>query len=304
MIVLPNKYGKVAVLLGGESNEREISIQSGNAVFNALQSLNIDTFLVDPKRNSLDLIKESDRAFICLHGKDGEDGKIQSYLDEIKIPYTGSDAKSSKLGMDKFLSKSLWHSRGVNTPAFIKINKETSFKFIVEQLGIPFFIKPANSGSSLGISKISEKSQFHNSFEVAYEEDSTVIAETMINGREFTLPILNNEPLSVVEICPKTDFYDYEAKYHRNDTQFICPTDLSEVILKSIKKLSLESFKILGCTGWGRVDLIIDNNNNIFFIEANTIPGMTNQSLVPLSAHNSGIIFEELVLKILDTSYV
>ena len=302
--MLPNKYGKVAVLLGGESNEREISIQSGNAVFNALQSLNIDTFLVDPKLNSLDLIKESDRAFICLHGKDGEDGKIQSYLDEIKIPYTGSDTKSSKLGMDKFLSKSLWHSRGVNTPAFIKINKETSFKFIVEQLGIPFFIKPANSGSSLGISKISEKSQFHNSFEVAYEEDSTVIAETMINGREFTLPILNNEPLSVVEICPKTDFYDYEAKYHRNDTQFICPTDLSEVILKSIKKLSLESFKILGCTGWGRVDLIIDNNNNIFFIEANTIPGMTNQSLVPLSAHNSGIIFEELVLKILDTSYV
>lgn len=304
MIVLPNKYGKVAVLLGGESNEREISIQSGNAVFNALQSLNIDTFLVDPKLNSLDLIKESDRAFICLHGKDGEDGKIQSYLDEIKIPYTGSDAKSSKLGMDKFLSKSLWHSRGVNTPAFIKINKETSFKFIVEQLGIPFFIKPANSGSSLGISKISEKSQFHNSFEVAYEEDSTVIAETMIHGREFTLPILNNEPLSVVEICPKTDFYDYEAKYHRNDTQFICPTDLSEVILKSIKKLSLESFKILGCTGWGRVDLIIDNNNDIFFIEANTIPGMTNHSLVPLSAHNSGIIFEELVLKILDTSYV
>ena len=304
MIVLPNKYGKVAVLLGGESNEREISIQSGNAVFNALQSLNIDTFLVDPKLNSLDLIKESDRAFICLHGKDGEDGKIQSYLDEIKIPYTGSDAKSSKLGMDKFLSKSLWHSRGVNTPAFIKINKETSFKFIVEQLGIPFFIKPANSGSSLGISKISEKSQFHNSFEVAYEEDSTVIAETMINGREFTLPILNNEPLSVVEICPKTDFYDYEAKYHRNDTQFICPTDLSEVILKSIKKLSLESFKILGCTGWGRVDLIIDNNNNIFFIEANTIPGMTSHSLVPLSALNSGIIFEELVLKILDTSYV
>ena len=304
MIVLSNKYGKVAVLLGGESNEREISIQSGNAVFNALQSLNIDTFLVDPKLNSLDLIKESDRAFICLHGKDGEDGKIQSYLDEIKIPYTGSDAKSSKLGMDKFLSKSLWHSRGVNTPAFIKINKETSFKFIVEQLGIPFFIKPANSGSSLGISKISEKSQFHNSFEVAYEEDSTVIAETMIHGREFTLPILNNEPLSVVEICPKTDFYDYEAKYHRNDTQFICPTDLSEVILKSIKKLSLESFKILGCTGWGRVDLIIDNNNNIFFIEANTIPGMTSHSLVPLSALNSGIIFEELVLKILDTSYV
>ena len=304
MIVLPNKYGKVAVLLGGESNEREISIQSGNAVFNALQSLNIDTFLVDPKRNSLDLIKESDRAFICLHGKDGEDGKIQSYLDEIKIPYTGSDAKSSKLGMDKKKKKSLWHSRGVNTPAFIKINKETSFKFIVEQLGIPFFIKPANSGSSLGISKISEKSQFHNSFEVAYEEDSTVIAETMIHGREFTLPILNNEPLSVVEICPKTDFYDYEAKYHRNDTQFICPTDLSEVILKSIKKLSLESFKILGCTGWGRVDLIIDNNNNIFFIEANTIPGMTSHSLVPLSALNSGIIFEELVLKILDTSYV
>lgn len=302
MIVLPNKYGKVAVLLGGESNEREISIQSGNAVFNALQSLNIDTFLVDPKRNSLDLIKESDRAFICLHGKDGEDGKIQSYLDEIKIPYTGSDAKSSKLGMDKFLSKSLWHSRGVNTPAFIKINKETNFKFIVEQLGIPFFIKPANSGSSLGISKISEKSQFHNSFEVAYEEDSTVIAETMIHGREFTLPILNNEPLSVVEICPKTDFYDYEAKYLRDDTEFICPADIAPPLVENINTLCMNAFNEIGCSGWGRVDFIIDKNKNIYIIEINTVPGMTSNSLVPMSTKYAGIEFDDLVMMILETS--
>ena len=184
-----NKYGKVAVLLGGESNEREISIQSGKAVFEALQSWNIESFLIDPKIDSLNLIKKSDRAFICLHGKDGEDGKIQAYLDKINIPYTGSDAKSSRLGMDKFLSKSIWNERGVKTPAFVKIDSETKFKSIEQKLGLPFFLKPVNSGSSLGINKVFNESQFYESFKEAYKIDSLVIAEAMINGREFTLPI-------------------------------------------------------------------------------------------------------------------
>lgn len=299
----PDKYGKVAVLLGGESNEREISIQSGKAVFEALQSCNIDSFLVDPKIDSLNLIKKSDRAFICLHGKDGEDGKIQAYLDKINIPYTGSDAKSSKLGMDKYLSKSLWNEEGVKTPAFIKINSETSFKYIEQKLGLPFFLKPANSGSSLGISKIFNESQFYKSFKEAYKIDSLVIGEAMVDGREFTLPILNNIPLSVVEIRTKTDFYDYEAKYHRDDTEFICPTNLNKSLIDIIKKLSIKSFNLLGCSGWGRVDLMIDNDGNIFIIEVNTIPGMTSHSLVPLSAKNSEISFTDLVLRILDTSY-
>ena len=299
----PNKYGKVAVLLGGESNEREISIQSGKAVFEALQSWNIESFLIDPKIDSLNLIKKSDRAFICLHGKDGEDGKIQAYLDKIHIPYTGSDAKSSRLGMDKFLSKSIWNEKGVKTPAFVKIDSETKFKAIEQKLGLPFFLKPVNSGSSLGINKVFNESQFYESFKEAYKIDSLVIAEAMIDGREFTLPILKNIPLSLIEIRTKTDFYDYEAKYHRDDTEFICPTDLSESLISIIKKLSIESFNLLGCSGWGRVDLMIDNKGNIFIIEVNTIPGMTSHSLVPLSASNSGISFKDLVLSILDTSY-
>ena len=285
----PNKYGKVAVLLGGESNEREISIQSGKAVFEALQSWNIESFLIDPKIDSLNLIKKSDRAFICLHGKDGEDGKIQAYLDKINIPYTGSDAKSSRLGMDKFLSKSIWNEKGVKTPAFVKIDSETKFKAIEQKLGLPFFLKPVNSGSSLGINKVFNESQFYESFKEAYKIDSLVIAEAMINGREFTLPILKNIPLSLIEIRTKTDFYDYEAKYHRDDTEFICPTDLNESLISIIKKLSIESFNLLGCSGWGRVDLMIDNKGNIFIIEVNTIPGMTSHSLVPLSASNSAL---------------
>jgi D-alanine-D-alanine ligase len=299
----PNKYGKVAVLLGGESNEREISIQSGKAVFEALQSCKIDCFLIDPKIDSLDLIKKSDRAFICLHGRDGEDGKIQTYLDKINIPYTGSDAKSSKLGMDKFLSKSLWNSKGVKTPAFIKIDSEKSFKYVEQKLKLPFFLKPANSGSSLGISKIFNESQFYESFNEAYKIDSMVIGEAMVDGREFTIPILNNIPLSILEIRTRTDFYDYEAKYLRDDTEFVRPTDLNESLISTINKLSIESFNLLGCSGWGRVDLMIDNNGNIFIIEVNTIPGMTSHSLVPLSASYSGISFKDLVLSILDTSY-
>ena len=298
----PNKYGRVAVLLGGQSNERKISIMSGKAVYSALQECNIDCFLIDPKLDSLDLIRACDRAFICLHGKDGEDGKIQAYLDKINIPYTGSDANSSKLGMDKFLSKSLWHSKGVNTPIFMKINSKSYFKDVVKKLGLPFFIKPSNSGSSLGISKICKENQFYKAFQEAFKIDSEVIAEAMVDGREFTLPILNNMTLSVVEICTKTDFYDYEAKYNRVDTDFICPTDLSQSVIEKIKKLSLDSFKILGCSGWGRIDMMIDKNGKIFFIEANTIPGMTSHSLVPLSAKNAGISFKDLVLKILDTS--
>ena len=187
----PNKYGKVAVLLGGESNEREISIQSGKAVFEALQSCSIESFLIDPKIDSLSLIKKSDRAFICLHGKDGEDGKIQAYLDKINIPYTGSDAKSSRLGMDKFLSKSIWNEKGVKTPSFVKIDLETKYTYIEQKLGLPFFLKPVNSGSSLGISKVFNESQFYESFKEAYKIDSLVIAEAMIDGREFTLSLIH-----------------------------------------------------------------------------------------------------------------
>ena len=299
-----SKFGKVAVLCGGESNEREISIQSGQAVFEALRVSEIEAFLIDPKINSLNLIDQSDRAFICLHGQDGEDGKIQSFLDKKKIPYTGSNAKSSRLGMDKFLSKSLWVKNNINTPAFLKILPHTDFRLLKEFLGLPFFLKPANSGSSLGVSKIVREDQFRKSFEVAYQIDSLVIGEAMVHGREFTLPILNNLPLPIVEICPKTEFYDYDAKYNRNDTTFICPTDLDEKLIRKIEKIALNAFNHLGCSGWGRVDFMIDNEDNIYIIEVNTIPGMTNHSLVPFSASKYDISFEKLVIKILDTSFV
>ncbi len=298
-----NDYGKVAVLLGGESNERAISLQSGEAVLASLHQSKIETFALDPKFDSLDILDKCSRAFICLHGKDGEDGKVQAYLDSIKIPYTGSNAQASKLGMDKLLSKDIWRKSKISTPNFMQLNARSIYDKVQSRLGTSFFIKAANSGSSLGVSKVTRSEQYHAAFECAYEVDNTVIAETTICGREFTLPILNNEPLAIVEIRPKTDFYDYEAKYNRDDTEFICPAMLNEKLVSDINALGIRAFNALGCSGWGRVDFMINHQNEIFVIEVNTIPGMTSHSLVPLSAKHCGLTFDSLVLKILDTAH-
>jgi len=303
-IDLGHKFGKVAVLLGGTSNEREISLQSGKAVLAALKSLDINAHSIDPKFYDLNNLKSKnfDRAFVCLHGKDGEDGKVQGIMDKINIPYTGSGKAASAKGMDKLISKSIWRDNNLSTPEFLRVKSIKDYKEIVSTLNLPFFMKPASSGSSIGINKVNSEKDFIRAFEEATTFDSNVIAEKMVVGREYTVAIVGQRILPIIEIQTKTDFYDYAAKYTRDDTNFICPTDLPVNIIEEVNAISLKAFNLLGCKSWGRVDFIIDDKNNLFIIEINTIPGMTSHSLVPLSAKNAGISFEELTLKILETS--
>jgi len=297
-----NNYGKVAVLMGGTSNERNISLESGTAVLAALHRKNIIAEAIDPKNDDLNQLENFSRAFICLHGKDGEDGEIQSFLEGIDLPYTGSGIVSSNLGMDKFKSKKIWKTKNINTPNFIKVDKVDDFDIAASLCGLPFFIKPANSGSSIGIAKIDNNKDFINAFEKAYRIDKIVIVESFISGREYTLPIINKKTYPIVEIRPKTDFYDYEAKYLRDDTEFICPADIDLSDLEDINKLCMNAFEAIDCKGWGRVDFIIDKNKKIYIIEVNTVPGMTNHSLVPISAGYAGVGFDDLVVMILETS--
>ena len=295
-------FGKVAVLMGGTSNERDISLKSGEAVLKALLRKNIVAKAIDPKKDNLDQLQNFNRAFICLHGKDGEDGEIQTYLEHINLPYTGSDILSSSLGMDKFKSKTIWKSKKISTPNFMQVNHIADFEKASNCCRLPFFIKPANSGSSIGIAIIKNKNDFTLAFEKAFKIDKIVIVESFVVGNEYTLPIIDNKPFPIIEIKPKTEFYDYEAKYLRDDTEFICPADIAPPLVENINTLCMNAFNEIGCSGWGRVDFIIDKNKNIYIIEINTVPGMTSNSLVPMSTKYAGIEFDDLVMMILETS--
>ncbi len=298
------KFGRVAVLMGGRSNERDISFESGNAVLEALLRKKIDAIAIDPKMDELKRLKFFDRAFICLHGQDGEDGKIQTFLESINLPYTGSGILPSSLGMDKFKCKTIWKAKNISTPVFMQVNNINQFKKASNLCGLPFFLKPANSGSSIGIAKVNNEKEFIIAFEKAYKIDKIVIVESSIIGSEYSVPIIHNRPFPIIEIRTKTDFYDYEAKYIRDDTEFICPADVSTDVVESINIECVEAFNAIGCDGWGRVDFIIDKKNKIHIIEINTVPGMTNHSLVPMSASKIGIEFDDLVIMILETSNV
>ena len=297
-----SNFGKVAVLMGGTSNERDISLESGKAVLAALLRKGVAAEAIDPQISNLEQLKNFNRAFICLHGKDGEDGKIQNFLEGINIPYSGSGILSSSIGMDKFKSKTIWKSKNITTPDFLQVNNVNDFEKASNLCGIPFFIKPANSGSSIGIAIINNEKDFIFAFKEAYKIDKIVIVESFVYGKEYTLPIIHNKPFPIVEIKSKTEFYDYEAKYLRNDTEFICPADISLPFVKDINKLCIDAFNAIGCDGWGRVDFIIDKNKKIYIIEINTVPGMTSHSLVPMSAKYSGVEFDDLVIMILETS--
>jgi len=297
-----SNFGKVAVLMGGTSNERDISLESGKAVLAALLRKGVAAEAIDPQISNLEQLKNFNRAFICLHGKDGEDGKIQNFLEGINIPYSGSGILSSSIGMDKFKSKTIWKSKNITTPDFLQVNNVSDFEKASNLCGIPFFIKPANSGSSIGIAIINNEKDFIFAFKEAYKIDKIVIVESFVYGNEYTVPIIHNKPFPIVEIKSKTEFYDYEAKYLRNDTEFICPADISLPLMNDINKLCIDAFNAIGCDGWGRVDFIIDKNKKIHIIEINTVPGMTSHSLVPMSAKYSGVEFDDLVIMILETS--
>lgn len=295
-------FGRVAVLLGGESGEREVSIQSGQAVLAALVRQGVDAHAFDPKHQEMTELEAFDRVFIALHGRFGEDGTVQRILDSMRIPYTGSGVTASAIGMDKWQTKLKWAEAGVVTPAFELVNAHSDFAAIETKLGLPLFVKPANEGSSIGISKVKQAGELKTAYALAAQADPLVIAEQYIGGGEYTVGILGDIALPIIRIVPKTEFYDYDAKYIRDDTEYLCPCGLSAVIEAKIQQEALDAFKAIGCRGWGRVDFLMDESGQHYFLELNTSPGMTSHSLVPMAAKAAGISFDRLVMTILATT--
>ncbi|OAM52330.1 D-alanine--D-alanine ligase [Methylovorus sp. MM2] len=297
-------FGKVAVLFGGKSGEREVSLKSGAAVLAALHRQGVDAHAFDPAEKPLHDLESFDRVFIALHGRYGEDGTIQGALELMNIPYTGSGVMASSVGMDKWRTKLLWRSANVITPDFALINANTDFAAIEQQLGLPLFVKPANEGSSIGISKVKKAGDLKAAYELAAKSDPLVIAEQFVGGGEYTVGILGDQALPIIRIVPANEFYDYDAKYLRDDTQYLCPCGLSAEKEAQIQAEALEAFRVVGGQGWGRVDFLMDEYGKHYFLEVNTSPGMTDHSLVPMAAKAAGMSFDALVVHILELAHV
>ena len=299
-------FGKVAVLMGGKSAERPVSLKSGGMVLSALRSAGIDAHAFDPSERSLDeLISERfARAFIALHGRFGEDGTLQGALEYLGLPYTGSGVLASALAMDKLRSKQLWQANGLPTPPFEVLDVRTDFRAAAARLGLPVMVKPANEGSSIGMSKVREAGDLEEAFALAVNYDRVVIAEKFVEGTELTGAILGRAPLPLIRLETTREFYDYEAKYVRDDTKYIVPCGLPAQKEREVQQLCLKAFDVLGCRGWGRADLMMDEAGNPYLLEVNTSPGMTDHSLVPMAARAIGLSYEGLCVKILEASHV
>lgn len=294
------EFGKVAVLFGGKSAEREVSLKSGSRVLDALRRQGIDAHAFDPAERKLDDLAAFDRAFIMLHGRYGEDGTIQGALELMGIPYTGSGVMASAVGMDKWRTKLLWRSVGLPVPEYVMLDSSSDFAAVEKQLGLPLFVKPACEGSSIGVTKVRQSGELRPAYAEAARHDALVIAERGVMGGEYTVAILGNEALPIIRIVPATDFYDYEAKYLRDDTRYLCPCGLSDAREQELRALALEAFRVLGCRGWGRVDFLMDEVGNHYFLEVNTAPGMTDHSLVPMAARQQGLDYPALVRRVLE----
>ena len=294
-------FGKVAVMMGGKSAEREVSLKSGAAVLAALRSSGVDAHSFDPQDKALEALHAEgfQRVFIALHGRGGEDGTLQGALDLLEIPYTGSGVLASALAMDKWRSKLVWQASGLPVPDYVVLDAAGDFAAVEARLGLPLFVKPANEGSSIGISKVKQAGGLRAAFELAARYDACVIAERYLAGGEFTVGILNGRALPVIRIVPATEFYDYDAKYLRDDTEYRIPSGLGEQRETEMRDLALRAFAVLGGRGWGRVDFMLDAAGCIYCLEANTSPGMTDHSLVPMAARAAGIPFPQLVLDLL-----
>lgn len=294
-------FGKVAVLFGGRSAEREVSLKSGAAVLAAMLRSGVDAHAFDPaERNLQELVDQGfDRAFIALHGRFGEDGTVQGALELLGIPYTGSGVMASALGMDKWRSKLVWQAGNLPIPKFLIINDKSNYSDVVAQLGLPLFVKPANEGSSVGISKVKIEAELQAAYLNAAQHDKLVIAESFVGGGEFTVAILGDEALPVIKIEPANEFYDFEAKYLRDDTRYLCPSGLSAAQETRMQDLAKQAFALIGGQGWGRVDFLMSTDGQPYVLEANTSPGMTDHSLVPMAARQAGISFEALVQRVL-----
>ncbi len=294
-----NHFGKVAVLFGGTSAEREVSLNSGSRVLDALLGQGIDAHAYDPAEQPLDALKGYDRAFIALHGRHGEDGTIQGALEVMHIPYTGSGVLASALAMDKFRTKLMWQATGLPVPESVLLTAESNFNQVEQQLGLPLFVKPAREGSSIGVVKVKHHGELKAAYEEAARHDSLVIAEQGVMGGEYTVGIVGDQVLPIIKIEPATEWYDYEAKYNRDDTRYLCPCGLPEAQEMEIRRQALEAFRMLGGRGWGRVDFLMDEAGNHYFLEVNTAPGMTDHSLVPMAARAAGLNYSALVLQVL-----
>ena len=297
-----SKFGKVAVLLGGKSAEREVSLDSGTAVLEALVRSGINAEAFDPQERSVTELVNYDRAFIVLHGRGGEDGQIQGALEWLNVPYTGTGVQGSAIGMDKVKTKQVWQGSELPTAPYRIVTKDSDAADIVNALGLPLIIKPVHEGSSIGMSKVEKIEDCAEAIAKATEHDAVVMAEKWITGREYTIVVLNGQALPVIRLEPPQDvaFYDYEAKYQRNDVQYGIPCGLSEAEEQQLKALSLRAFQAVGASGWGRIDAMQDEQGNFWLLEVNTVPGMTSHSLVPKAAAAVGYSFDELCVAILE----
>jgi D-alanine-D-alanine ligase len=303
---LPADFGKTAVLLGGDSSEREISLLSGNAVLAALKRRGVDAHAFDPLDRPLHELRSEgfDRVWIALHGPGGEDGAMQGALEWLGVPYTGSGVLASALTMDKLKTKRVVVGAGYAAPEYAVLSSPADLQAALKRIGLPMMVKPASQGSSVGMTKVKAAEELPRAYAEARAIEPIVFAEAFVTGDEYTVSILHGEGLPSIRILPATEFYDYQAKYFRNDTQYFCPSGLTQEDEAELQAAALATFRVTDCHGWGRVDFMRDRaTNQFYFIEINTTPGMTDHSLVPMAARQAGIDFEELVWRVLETSF-
>ena len=298
---------KVAVLMGGKSAEREVSIMSGTGVLKALRSKGVDAHAFDPAEHDLAELKREGfaRCFIALHGRGGEDGTLQGALELMGIPYTGSGVLGSAIGMDKWRTKMIWQAGGLPTPRYRILSAGDDWSAVARDLGLPLIVKPANEGSTLGLTKVTAVSQLAAAYRLAAEKyRDLALAESFVDGPEFTASILGDSVLPLIRIEAPQGNYDYQNKYFSDDTKYLCPCGLPAEKEEDLKALALEAFRLVGCAGWGRVDLMLDTAGAPWLLEVNTSPGMTGHSLVPMAARAVGLSYEDLCLRILESARV
>lgn len=297
------RFGKVAVLFGGRAAEREVSLKSGSAVLAALKRQGVDVHALDPDERLIERLREGgfDRAIIVLHGRGGEDGVIQGALETMGLPYTGSGVLGSALGMDKYRTKLVWEGRGLPTAPSVLLTRESDLGDAAA-LGFPLMVKPTHEGSSIGMARVEDGDALAHAWRAAREFDSEVLAERWIHGAEYTCAVLGRDALPLIRLETPHAFYDYDAKYRADSTRYHCPCGLPATEEQRLQRLALDAFDAAGASGWGRVDLMVDGKGRPFLLEINTVPGMTDHSLVPMAARAAGIDFDSLALRILETS--
>ena len=298
------KLGKVAVLMGGPSAEREISLLSGNGVLAALREKGVDAYAFDPVVNSLfDLPREKfERVFVALHGRFGEDGTVQGVLETLRIPYTGSGVMGSALSMDKWRTKLIWQATGIPTPKYKLLSHDCDWVKVIEALQLPMIVKPAREGSSIGVTKVHTANELPAAFQLAYQCDPLVIAEEFIAGQELTASVVGADALPLIRIEAPEGAYDYQNKYFTDVTKYHCPSGIRADLEDEIRAMTMKAFRVLGCDGWGRADMMLAPDGRFGFLEMNTSPGMTSHSLVPMAARAVGMSYPDLCVRILDAA--